>query len=261
MKRLTPNQKNWLNQTITIRWTTSRGRDSYGYTVASLRDQRGRLMARCNGGGYDMRGTVLGHFIAGVFHKELLRLRPQDMPANSHWQHDHTRICDGDCKKKCDSQYMEAVMNDTATPLLPRLDSNCFECPVCKGPTRDSGDGKQVDDGRYFYGLTYHDPDYDPGKAVIGKDCSDRTFSGKSEGKTVEQAEKDGDTVGLERYQAFYSASSKVPSRRHRAPLIDGACGVSSVMNIANAIGLSFDKVHSDSKTDVYQICKHKPSK
>jgi hypothetical protein len=91
-----------------------------------------------------------------------------------------------------------------------------------------------------FYGLTFQDPDFDPGKAVVGEGCDDRTFDERGKGKTVEQAEQDGDSVGLERYQAVYRASSKLPSERHTIPHIDGACGFSCVERIGNAVGYGF---------------------
>jgi hypothetical protein len=120
-------------------------------------------------------------------------------------------------------------------------------------------DGKRVSDGRYFYGLTYHDPNYDPGKAVVGKDTSDRTMGG-TEGETVEQAEAAGKSLGLERYQAFYSASSKVPTDRHTVPLIDGACGISSVQSIMKAIGLELQYVPTRSRRDsVYTLIDNPP--
>lgn len=162
-----------------FKWTISRARDTYGYNVCTLHAD-GRKVARCNGGGYDMKGTCLGDFIAKHYADRLNALTPDDMPENSH--------------------------------------------------------------GRYFYGLTFHDPNYDPGKAVIGADCDDRTFGG-AEGETVEQAEAEGKTVGLERYQAFYRASNKTPTERHNVPLIDGACGMSSVERIMKAIGLTLEYV------------------
>lgn len=99
-----------------------------------------------------------------------------------------------------------------------------------------------------YYGLTYHDPNFDPGKAIVGQGCTDRTLGGKAEGKTIEQAEADGESFGLERYQAFYSASSRIPTERHTVPLIDGACGISSVQRIGEAIGLEFQYIPTRSK-------------
>lgn len=91
-----------------------------------------------------------------------------------------------------------------------------------------------------FYGLTFHDPDYDPGKKII-------------DGKTIEWREKAGKSLGLERYQAFYSASSKTPTDKHVIPQIDGACGMSSVERILNAIGYKLDCATSDNSVYVLQ--------
>lgn len=92
-----------------------------------------------------------------------------------------------------------------------------------------------------FYGLTFHDPNYDPGKHTI-------------QGETVEQREKDGKSIGLERYQAFYAESSKLPTEKHIIPQIDGACGMSSVEAIARAIGFSFQYVQTRSKSNSVYI-------
>lgn len=119
----------------------------------------------------------------------------------------------------------------------------------------DSQKKERVSTGRGFYGLTYHDPKFNPGKAVVGSDAvSDRTLGG-AEGETVEQAEAAGKSLGLERYQAIYSASSKVPTERHTVPSIDGACGFSSVERIVKAIGLSLEYVPVRSKKlSVYRL-------
>jgi len=87
-----------------------------------------------------------------------------------------------------------------------------------------------------FYGLTYHDPNYEPGKKII-------------EGETVEEREKTGKSIGLERYQAFHGASSKTPTNKHVIPLIDGACGFSSVERIINAIGYELERVINEENT------------
>ena len=99
------------------------------------------------------------------------------------------------------------------------------------------------EDVQEYYGLTFHDPDYDPGKAVI-------------DGETVEQREKEGKSLGLERYQSFYKASSRVPTERHTVPLIDGGCGFSSVERIVNAIGYSLEYVPTKSKNVTVYIMR-----
>jgi len=99
------------------------------------------------------------------------------------------------------------------------------------------------DGKRAFYGLTFHDPNYDPGKAIVGEDCDDRTLDGKGKGQTVAEREAAGKSLGLERYQAIYSASSPVPTKRHTIPSIDGGCGKNCVETIGNAIGLRFEYI------------------
>lgn len=254
-----------MNQPITLefKWTTSRGRDTYGYNVCTLRAD-GRKVARCNGGGYDMKGTCFGSFLEVAFADRLRALKESDMPANSHWQPDRARVCDGRCKDEYNRKVGETIKDWSGDDLeselnkikLARLPEDCFECPMCKGPTRPSNEGKRIDDGRFFYGLTFHDPNYDPGKAVIGTDCSDRTLSKTgSEGETVADAEKAGKSFGLERLQAAYKASSKHATERHTVPSIDGACGFSSVEAIAKAIGLSLRYVQvRSSKLDIYEL-------
>jgi hypothetical protein len=144
---------------------------------------------------------------------------------------------------------------DKEQPELPTLPDDCYECPTCGGDTKPSGGGQRIDDGRYFYGLTFHDPNYDASKAVIGEDCSDRTLSNEDQtGKTVEQAERAGVSFGLERIQAVYKASSKHPTERHTVPSIDGACGFESVVKIMEAIDLRLEwvKGRRNRRDDMY---------
>jgi hypothetical protein len=234
--------------TLEVKWGTSRGRDSYGYALCTLYAD-GRKAARCNGGGYDMKGTVMGNWLAAAFADRLLRLKPEHMPHQKHWQsaRNPRRVC------RSESCVVAAIKAETE---LPRLAPDVLTCPVCGEETHiDHQDGQTIDDGRHFYGLSFHDPDYNPGKAIVGKDCQDRTFGkdGENAGKTVEQAEQEGMSAGLERYQAFYTASSPHPTKRHRVPLIDGACGLSSVEQIGRAIGVTLEWHATRSKSvDIY---------
>ena len=67
-------RENWRFQTLTFNWTTSRARDSYGYNICTLRDfKRDKIASTC-GGGYDMKGTVLGDMINKYFTHELKKL-------------------------------------------------------------------------------------------------------------------------------------------------------------------------------------------
>lgn len=171
-----------LNHTthIEIKWSTSRARDTYGYNICSLWEG-GRKRGSCDGGGYDMVGTVLGDWLA---------LRYAD-----------------------------------------RL--NALTIPM----TRRNGE-----DAREYYGLTYHDPTFDPGKAQ------------SEHAGTIEEAEDAGKSVGLERYQAFYKASSRFPTSRHTIPQIDGACGLESVKRIAEAIGVTIECTVYNKKLSTYTV-------
>lgn len=68
--------------TLTVRWGVSRGADSYGYTTCSLK-VAGVRRGYCNGGGYDMTGTVLGQFIADEFSEELRSMGTRELVRGS----------------------------------------------------------------------------------------------------------------------------------------------------------------------------------
>ena len=157
-----------------FRWTIGRARDTYGYNVCTLLVDDAKVAA-CNGGGYDMKGTCFGSWIADAFPDRLRKL---------------------------------------AKP---------------------------------FHGLSWHDPDFDPGKVVVEQpdDSTDK-------GKTVAQLEAEGKSLGLDRYQQFYKASSDVPTERCRVPLIDGACGFGCVEQILNAVGGKLARVGGSSNHDYY---------
>ena len=94
-----------------------------------------------------------------------------------------------------------------------------------------------------FYGLTFHDPNYDPGQRVIG-------------GETIEEREEAGKSFGLERYQSFYAESSKTPTPKHIIPSINGACGFSSVERILKAIGCCLEYIPTRGNNSIYKLKK-----
>lgn len=242
---------------LEFRWSVSRGRETAGYNICSLYVDGKKVASTC-GGGYDMQGTVLGSYIAGAFADRLLKLKESDMPEHTRWEPNHLRICDGKCREK----YIETLVaveeskGFVGEPKpLPEYPTDTQLCPKCGSETTWSRGGTTISEGRYLYGLRFVDPTYDPGKAVIGKDCSDRCLSKESQqGKTVEQAEKDGVSFGLERLQAAYSATSPFPTETHTVPCIDGACGIDSVRKIMEKIGLSLEwvKGRRNRKNDLY---------
>ncbi|MFX0194847.1 MAG: hypothetical protein ACFFCW_01900 [Candidatus Hodarchaeota archaeon] len=95
-----------------------------------------------------------------------------------------------------------------------------------------------------YYGLTFHNPTFDPSQVVI-------------DGKTIEERERAGLSLGLERYQSFYSASSKLPTEQHNIALLNGACGFSSMERIANAIGIKLHYVPTRSQNQTIYIAEY----
>jgi len=195
-----------------------------------------------------MKGTSYGNYIAARFRDRLNQLNdPETMPKHSHWEPDHTAWICRECLPSRIKQDLPLI--EVKAPWDERPN-----CPECKEPMEHNNRaGETVQDGRYFYGLTYHDPTYDPRNAVIPK----RDFGGNSTGEpketwTVREAEKAGVSMGLDRYQQFYRASSKIPTERHCVPLIDGACGMSSVETIAKAVGITLEFLKGGKNNSTY---------
>lgn len=51
---------------LRLKWSTSRGRDTYGWNIVTLTDETTGKRFRANGGGYDMVGTVFGEWLANT---------------------------------------------------------------------------------------------------------------------------------------------------------------------------------------------------
>jgi len=64
------------NFNLKFKWTLSKARDSYNYNVCTL-IVNGEKVSRCNGGGYDMKGTCLGDWVAYQFKDELLKFKKE----------------------------------------------------------------------------------------------------------------------------------------------------------------------------------------
>ena len=66
--------KNQINK-LTLSWSTSKGRDTYGYNICRLDDRNNGKRFRCMGGGYDMIGTVFGDWLETYYQKELMAIK------------------------------------------------------------------------------------------------------------------------------------------------------------------------------------------
>lgn len=76
---------------LSISWTISRGRDTYGYNICRLDDRNNRKRYRTWGGGYDMLGTVFGAWLQDVYQERLQGLfssRPDSLQdyGNTGWK-------------------------------------------------------------------------------------------------------------------------------------------------------------------------------
>lgn len=247
-----------ISLSLEFKWSVSRGRDTAGYNICSLYVD-GRKVASTCGGGYDMKGTVLGKYIAGAYADRLLALKESDMPEHHRWERSDKprKLCDdAECTARVCLRMAEASEEEVDAAIYHPHEAE--KCRHCGGELRnDHNDGKRVSEGRYLYGLRFVNPNYDPGKAVIGKDCSDRCLSKDSQkGKTVEQAERDGVSFGLERIQAAYRQTSAYSTELHTIPAIDGACGMESVQQIMKAIGLELQYLpgRRNRKNDLYLL-------
>ena len=112
-------------------WSVSKGRDTYGYNICTLREgfNRNKIASTC-GGGYDMKGTVLADFIKLHFENELKRLNSKEFYGLSFWNPEskkyHKRyqqgykIClNGACGFEC----MQSILNKIGFKL--KLISEC----------------------------------------------------------------------------------------------------------------------------------------
>lgn len=59
---------------LSLSWSTSRGRDTYGYNICRLDDNVTGKRYKCMGGGYDMTGTVFGAWLEDTQQDKLQQL-------------------------------------------------------------------------------------------------------------------------------------------------------------------------------------------
>lgn len=59
---------------LSLSWSVSRGRETYGYNICRLDDHETGKRYRCSGGGYDMVGTVIGQWLADHYQDRLVAI-------------------------------------------------------------------------------------------------------------------------------------------------------------------------------------------
>lgn len=73
-----------ITTTLRLRWSISRGRDTYGYNICTVIDEQTGKRYSCNGGGYDMTGTSFGHWLADVRQPQLKALAAEHGVSTEH---------------------------------------------------------------------------------------------------------------------------------------------------------------------------------
>jgi hypothetical protein len=78
---------------LAVRYSTSRGRDTFGYNVVTVTDQETRKRFSCNGGGYDMLGTSLAEWMVATYQG---RLRTISDRAHMTYDTEHNNTCNAE---------------------------------------------------------------------------------------------------------------------------------------------------------------------
>jgi hypothetical protein len=109
---------------LTLTWSTSRGQESFGYNIARLDSYASGKRYRTCGGGYDMTGTVVGHWLEAEHQAALQRLFSDNAKAlqpyattmrvlpnfyGAFLREDGTVYLDGGCGESCMWAIAEAI--------------------------------------------------------------------------------------------------------------------------------------------------------
>ena len=122
--------KNWSFETLDFKWTTSRGRNTYGYSICTLRDKRENKISSTCGGGYDMKGTCLGDFINIYFYDEIRKLNSADFYGLTHYGKKYRHLKNASKHGKshvdggCGFSTMEKILNKIGFKLSFVLENN-----------------------------------------------------------------------------------------------------------------------------------------
>lgn len=93
---------------LSLKWTVSRGRDTYGYNIVTLTDQSTGKKYRTNGGNYDMQGVVFSRWMDDNY-----RERYQGLDVSSYYGlyvgSDGHMYTDGACGLNCMLRIAKAI--------------------------------------------------------------------------------------------------------------------------------------------------------
>lgn len=85
---------------LSIKWTVSKARDSYGYNVITLHDENTKYKA--NGGGYDMVGTVFASWLWANYKQLIINtIKPRSQEFYGFNEYSGACYIDGACGLDC----------------------------------------------------------------------------------------------------------------------------------------------------------------
>ena len=116
--------KNQINHLV-LSWSTSKGRDTYGWNICRLDDRNNGQRFRTIGGGYDMIGTVFGKWLETYYQEKLQAVKARahyisdengtvsnprtDSLYGMRWTKDNKVSLDGACGLECMIRIAEAI--------------------------------------------------------------------------------------------------------------------------------------------------------
>lgn len=93
---------------LSLKWTVSRGRDTYGYNIVTLTDQATGKKYRTNGGGYDMQGTVFSSWMGDNYRERYKSLDTSSFYGLYHAEDGHY-YTNGACGLNCMLRIAKAI--------------------------------------------------------------------------------------------------------------------------------------------------------
>jgi hypothetical protein len=109
---------------LELKYTTSKGRETYGWNIVSLIDGDKRF--KTCGGGYDMIGTVLADWLQANYYDKLLPLNPLEY-YGIFKTYDRKGIrLDGACGLDCIQKIAKAIGVSVQTVYKPKYGTKGF---------------------------------------------------------------------------------------------------------------------------------------
>ena len=93
---------------LSLKWSTSRGRDTYGWNIVTLTDQATGKKYRTNGGNYDMQGVVFSMWMDDNYRERYKSLDLNSFYGLSEGDGGY-RYTDGACGLNCMERIAEAI--------------------------------------------------------------------------------------------------------------------------------------------------------